>query len=128
MLSRADDPEAVRIAVDGVHDYRTFFDQTGMGSGSNVGNMAGGSDEGKSLEDLFYQKEMELSKLAFTRQFTYSVVYSWVKLREQVRVCSSLLSIINMLTQMQEIRNITWIAECIAQNQKDRIGNYISVF
>jgi len=28
----------------------------------------------------------------------------------------------------QEIRNITWIAECIAQNQKERIGNYISVF
>jgi len=28
----------------------------------------------------------------------------------------------------QEIRNITWIAECIAQNQKDRIGNFISVF
>ena len=28
----------------------------------------------------------------------------------------------------QEIRNITWIAECIAQSQKDRIGNYISVF
>ncbi|KAH0290424.1 ATPase, V0 complex, subunit D [Aureobasidium namibiae CBS 147.97] len=110
MLSRADDPEAVRIAVDGVSDYRAFFDQTGMGSGSNVGNMAGGSDEGKSLEDLFYQKEMELSKLAFTRQFTFSVVYSWVKLREQ------------------EIRNITWISECIAQNQKDRIGNYISVF
>jgi hypothetical protein len=88
-LSRADDPEAVRIAVDGVHDYRTFFDQTGMGSGSNVGNMAGGSDEGKSLEDLFYQKEMELSKLAFTRQFTFSVVYSWVKLREQVCFLSS---------------------------------------
>lgn len=28
----------------------------------------------------------------------------------------------------QEIRNITWIAECIAQSQKDRIGNFISVF
>ena len=33
-----------------------------------------------------------------------------------------------MLTGLQEIRNITWIAECIAQNQKERIGNYISVF
>jgi vacuolar-type H+-ATPase subunit C/Vma6 len=31
-------------------------------------------------------------------------------------------------TFSQEIRNITWISECIAQNQKDRIGNYISVF
>lgn len=32
------------------------------------------------------------------------------------------------LTRTQEIRNITWIAECIAQAQKDRINNYISVF
>lgn len=28
----------------------------------------------------------------------------------------------------QEIRNVTWISECIAQNQKERIGNFISVF
>ena len=34
----------------------------------------------------------------------------------------------NQRTRLQEIRNITWIAECIAQNQKERIGNYISVF
>ncbi|KAF2767807.1 ATPase, V0 complex, subunit D [Teratosphaeria nubilosa] len=114
MLSRADDPEGVRIAVDGVSDYKTMMDQTGMGGGSGgVGNQSGGiggGDEGKSLEDLFYQKEMEISKLAFTYQFTHAVVYAWVKLREQ------------------EIRNITWISECIAQNQKDRVGNYIAVF
>lgn len=34
----------------------------------------------------------------------------------------------NAANSSQEIRNITWIAECIAQNQKDRIGNFISVF
>ncbi|RDW64919.1 vacuolar ATP synthase subunit d 1 [Coleophoma crateriformis] len=113
MLSRADDIEGVRLAVDGVNDYKTYFDATGMGqnSGPGAGNMSGGpGGEGKSLEDMFYQKEMEISKGAFTRQFTYAIVYAWVKLREQ------------------EIRNITWIAECIAQNQKERIGNYISVF
>jgi len=112
MLSRADDVEGVRIAVDGVHDYRTMMDQTGMGGGNNLGNQSGGmgGDEGKSLEDLFYQKEMEIAKLAFTYQFTHAVVYSWVKLREQ------------------EVRNITWISECIAQSQRDRIGNFISVF
>lgn len=134
MLSRAEDPEGVRIAVDGVSEYRNFFDQTGMGgqgSSSGVGNMSGGvADEGKSLEDMFYQKEMELSKLAFTRQFTYSVIYAWVKLREQVRCCNSchLFLICYLADSFQEIRNITWIAECIAQSQKDRIGNYISVF
>ena len=87
MLSRADDAEGVRIAVDGVYDYRTMMDQTGMGGGgSGIGNQSGGigGDEGKSLEDLFYQKEMEISKLAFTYQFTHAVVYAWVKLKEQV--------------------------------------------
>lgn len=107
MLSRADDLEGVRIAVEMIQDYKTFFDQAGLSQGG-PGNMAGGAgDDSKSLEDLFYQKEMEISKLAFTRQFTHAVVYAWVKLREQ------------------EIRNITWIAECIAQNQKDRIGSFI---
>ncbi|KAJ9193664.1 hypothetical protein DTO164E3_7756 [Paecilomyces variotii] len=113
MLSRADDIEGVSLAVSGVADYKTFFDAVGLsqGGGGGLGNMAGGSSsDGKSLEDLFYQKEMEMSKVVFTRQFTPAVVYAWVKLREQ------------------EIRNITWISECIAQNQKDRIGNYISVF
>lgn len=114
MLSRADDIEGVRLAVEGVHDYKTYFDQTGLGQqggGISAGNMSGGTgSDTKSLEDLFYQKEMEISKGAFTRQFTFAIVYAWVKLREQ------------------ETRNITWIAECIAQNQKERIGNFISVF
>jgi V-type H+-transporting ATPase subunit d len=128
MLSRAEDVEGVRIAVEGVGEYKTFFDQTGLGGGgAGVGNMAGGSGtETKSLEDMFYQKEMELSKLAFTRQFTHAVVYAWVKLREQVRRTLLLLTCADC--GLKEIRNITWIAECIAQNQKERIGNYISVF
>ena len=130
MLSRADDVEGVRIAVESVAEYKTFFDQTGLnqnGSGG-VGNMSGGSGgETRSLEDLFYQKEMEISKLAFTHQFTHAVVYAWVKLREQVCRRHSPQSS-TLANQGQEIRNITWIAECIAQNQKERIGNYISVF
>jgi hypothetical protein len=89
-LSRADDVEGVRIAVDGISDYRSMFEQTGLsqGGGPGLGNMSGGmGTEGKSLEDLFYQKEMEISKLAFTRQFTHAIVYAWVKLREQVSFC-----------------------------------------
>jgi len=94
MLSRADDVEGVRIAIDGVSDYRNFFDQTSLARSGQTGNASGGvgntsgglgGEEGKSLEDLFYQKEMDLSKLAFTRQFTHALVYSWLKLREQVR-------------------------------------------
>lgn len=86
MLSRAEDIEGVRIAVEGVNDYKTYFDAAGMGqSNTGAGNMSGGAGgDGKSLEDLFYQKEMEISKSAFTRQFTFAIVYAWVKLREQV--------------------------------------------
>lgn len=64
----------------------------------------------KSIEDHFYKQEMDLCKAAFTQQFTYSTIWAWMKTREQ------------------EVRNITWISECIAQNQRDRINNYISVF
>ncbi|KAJ5235130.1 ATPase V0/A0 complex subunit C/D [Penicillium citrinum] len=111
MLSRAEDVEGVALAVSAVADYKAFFDAVGLSQGgSGMGGMGGGPADGKSLEDLFYQKEMDMSKLVFTRQFTPAVVYGWMKLKEQ------------------EIRNVTWISECIAQNQKERIGNFISVF
>lgn len=132
MLSRADDIEGVALAVSGNHDYKSYFDSVGTSGGmggSGPGNMSGGGgSDGKSLEDMFYQKEMEISKGAFTRQFTHAVIYAWVKLREQVHHYFLAWQKIMGLICGQEIRNITWIAECIAQNQKERIGNYISVF
>ncbi|AOW07262.1 V0 complex, c/d subunit of ATPase [Yarrowia lipolytica] len=93
-LSRAEDVEQVRAIIDGLSDYKGVFDTT----------------DNKSLADHFYKREMDMCKMAFTQQFTYSTIWAWIKTREQ------------------EVRNITWIAECIAQNQKDRINNYISVF
>lgn len=98
LLASAEDVEQVRYAVE-------------SSGSSTVGNgdMFDQSNN-KSLEDFFYQKEMEICKGVFTQQFTYSTVWAWIKTREQ------------------EVRNITWIAECISQNQKERIHNYISVF
>lgn len=86
MLSRAEDIESVSLAVSGVGDYKRFFDEVGLNQGGSMGagNMQGGSGaDQKSLEDLFYMKEAELSKMVFTRQFTHAVIYAWVKLREQ---------------------------------------------
>jgi V-type H+-transporting ATPase subunit d len=88
MLSRAEDLEGVTLAVSGVGDYKRFFDEVGLNQGGSMGgagNMQGGSGaDQKTLEDLFYLKEAELSKMVFTRQFTHAVIYAWVKLREQV--------------------------------------------
>lgn len=60
---------------------------------------------GGSMEDHFFQHEVGLNKLAFLQQFQYGIFYSFFKLKEQ------------------EIRSLTWIAECIAQNAKDRIND-----
>ena len=64
----------------------------------------------RNIDDWLYLLEMQYNKNAFTQQFTLSSVWAWLRSKEQ------------------EVRNITWIAECIAQNQKNRINNYISVY
>ena len=98
-LANIDDVEHLKSVITSVAEYKNLFDEQHDSSGNT-----------KNLEDWFYFLEMKSCKNVFTQQFTLSTVWAWLRSKEQ------------------EVRNITWIAECIAQNQKNRIDKYISVY
>lgn len=63
-----------------------------------------------SIDDAFYERDVQTLELAFESQFHYAVFYAYVKLKEQ------------------EIRNLVWVSECILQQQKDEINKFVPVF
>lgn len=56
-----------------------------------------GYGESQMLDKLLYDEEVKRCMACFEQQFHYGVFYAYMKLREQ------------------EIRNIMWISECVAQ-------------
>jgi len=64
----------------------------------------------KSIDDAFYERDVQMLELAFEGQMQFAVFYAYVKLKEQ------------------EIRNLVWITECILQQQKDEINKFVPVF
>jgi len=122
MLARADEMEQVKAVCEYVSEYRHFFDAATTAAAATGGNRAAGGANGQAggedptsaiaatLEDRFFATEVHLNKLTFLQQFQYSVFFSYFKLKEH------------------EIRSITWIVECIAQDARDRIQDFIPIF
>ena len=68
------------------------------------------SGAAKSIDDTFYEKDVQSLELAFESQMHVASFYAYVKLKEQ------------------EIRNLVWTSECILQQQKEEISKFVPVF
>mmetsp|Transcript_21436 Transcript_21436/g.67305 ORF Transcript_21436/g.67305 Transcript_21436/m.67305 type:complete len:382 (+) Transcript_21436:99-1244(+) len=68
------------------------------------------SIDDRSIDDAFYEREVQMLELAFEGQMHFAIYYAYVKLKEQ------------------EIRNLVWISECIVQQQKDEINKFVPCF
>ena len=77
---------------------------------SSIWNVHASGSDGKSIDDAFYERDVQMLELAFEGQMHFASFYAYVKLKEQ------------------EIRNLVWISECILQQQKEEIHKFVPVF
>lgn len=66
-----------------------------------------GFGESQMLDKVLYEEEARRCVFTYEQQFHYAIFFAYMRLREQ------------------EIRNIMWVSECVAQDQKSRVTDGI---
>ena len=99
MLATVSDEEGLGNVLNSFPQYAFAWSAHSNDAGDN-----------KSIDDAFYERDVQMLELAFEGQFHFGPFYAYVKLKEQ------------------EIRNLVWITECILQGQKEEINNYVPIF
>lgn len=106
-LVMAEDMTTFRQALEPVPEYLVMFPMDSLDNGKDDVSFGQGLADERTLEELLAEREVTMAKMSFAYPFTITPVYAWTRLKEQ------------------ELRNIHWIAECIAQRQKSHISHYI---
>ncbi|TYZ62708.1 hypothetical protein PybrP1_008550 [[Pythium] brassicae (nom. inval.)] len=99
LLAEAGDEAALGAVLEAYPVYRKIWE---VHQSEGVDN--------KSIDDAFYERDVQMSELAFQSQMHFGCFFAYVKLKEQ------------------EVRNLVWISECIVQKQRDAINNFIPIF
>ncbi|XP_063900828.1 V-type proton ATPase subunit d-like isoform X2 [Zophobas morio] len=102
-------PEGLSLLAN-CDSYEQVREVAGFYSEYNVLFECADLDTGRTLEDMFYEYEVALNKRSFLSHFNLGIYYSYVRLKEQ------------------ECRNIVWISECVCQNHKAKIDNFIPIY
>jgi V-type H+-transporting ATPase subunit d len=106
-LAKADDIAAIRAVVD-AHPALSARFSAGLDPDSALPRPD--LTQTSKLEQTIALEEVNDCKSAFEYPANIAVFYAWIRLKEQ------------------ELRNVVWIAECIAQQQKKNVDEYIPLW
>lgn len=98
-LTRVEDEDGVSRVLERYPDYRRLWDDAPVDP-----------DEGKQIDNAFFERNVLLCELAFEGQFHYGMFYAYVKLKEQ------------------EARNVRLICEMVVQGRRSESTKVVPVF
>ena len=91
--------------------------------------------EQMTVDDAFYLNEVRLLEGGFDSQFHMGRFGNLIYRKGIINITKTTLRISHLASyycyahlKLQEIRNLTWICECIVQKQRSKIEKYIPIF